>query len=116
MEPEISAPKDIISFHKLSPQNKQSRFRHYDKDVRGLGTMTRMCAIIDTTAFFWHTRMKMLVGYNDVLTRSVWHDGKYRHEASMEDIILGRDYFTRENKNKAANRLTRAQTEHMARY
>ena len=113
MEPEISAPKDIFSFHKISPQNKKSRFRHSGLH---LGTMTRMCAINDTTAFFWHTRMKILVGYNDVLTRSVWHDGKYRHEASLEDIILGRDYFTRENKNKAANRLTRAQTEHIARY
>jgi len=49
MEPEISAPKDIFSFHKLSPQNKQSRFRH---NGLHLGTMTRMCAINDTTAFF----------------------------------------------------------------
>ena len=71
----------------------------------------------DTTAvFFWHTRIKTLFGYNDVHTHSVWHGGKYRHEASMEDVIHGRDYFTRENKNKAANRLTRAQTEHIARY
>jgi len=53
MEPEISAPKDIFSFHKLSPENKQSRFRHNELH---LGTMTRMCAINDTTAFFFGTQ------------------------------------------------------------